>query len=253
MNLLSARGVTRRFGGHTAVDGVDVHVGPGEIVGLIGPNGAGKTTLFNCLSGFLVPDTGTIEMGGTDVTDLDVEQRARHGLGRTFQQLAVFPTMTVREHVLAAAEQAGRVLAGHDGRRRGRTARARERRRADAVLEQFALQRHADQAAGDLPTGVLRRVEVARAVAGGARMLLLDEPASGLDPREAAALAELAGSLRADGRGVLLVEHDVAFVTGLADRVVVMHLGRVIATGTPEEVLDDLQVRTAYLGEPEPA
>ncbi len=248
MTDLSVRGIVKTFGGVTAVGGVDLDVSRGEIVGLIGPNGAGKTTLFHCVSGYLAPDEGQVVLDGADLTGAPPEVRARAGLGRTFQRLEVFQTMTVRDHLRVAAEQAGTA---------GRTPwwlRLRDGYRLEdppvvaRAAARFALEPYLDAPADSLPTGVLRRVEAARALATGATVLLLDEPASGLDPSEVEDLASMLASLADDGIGMLLVEHDVGFVLGLVDRLLVMDRGRLIATGPPDAVVDDPSVQAAYLG-----
>ena len=253
MSDLDVTGIVKTFGGVTAVDGVDLTVDRGEIVGLIGPNGAGKTTLFHCVSGYLTPDAGTVTLDDVPLIGLPPERRARAGIGRTFQRLEVFHTMTVREHLRVAAEQAGtsgrdpwwlRLLEGY-------------RRQDPPVVERaaarFALEPYLDATADALPTGVLRRVEAARALATGATILLLDEPASGLDAGEVEDLARMLAALAEDGIGMLLVEHDVGFVLGLVDRLLVMDRGRLIASGPPDEVVDDPRVQAAYLGREEVA
>lgn len=241
-----------RFGGISALDGVSLHVGAGEICGLIGANGAGKTTLFDVISGVRTPDSGRVRLLGDDVTTWSTHRRARAGLRRTFQRVQVFGWLTVEENLLVASEWrggGGGVLAdlvGAPGRRR----RERERReRAEAVIERCGLGavRHA-QAAG-LPIGTARLLELGRALVDEPRVLLLDEPASGLDAAEAERFAALVQASRTDqGTSVLLVEHDVGFVMEHCDRVVVLHLGRVIADGAPDVVRNDPAVRDAYLG-----
>lgn len=244
MTALELDGVVKHFGGVTAVDGVSLILTVGEIVGLIGPNGAGKTTLFDCVTGHTRPDAGRVRLAGRDVTDLPVEERARAGLGRTFQQLAVFETMTVADHLLLAAEHAGRRVTSDP------------RRTAARLLERLRLGEYADVRTADLPTGTLRRVEIARAVATGARFLLLDEPASGLDVGQVTELTRMLAELRAGdpaARGLLLVEHDVRFVENLADRLAVMHSGRILAEGPPAAVVADRKVQAAYLSPTRPA
>ncbi|MFE1247773.1 ATP-binding cassette domain-containing protein [Streptomyces sp. NPDC058766] len=221
--VLTARHLHARYGGFTALDGVGLDLFPGRITAVVGPNGAGKSTLFHCLAGTLRPARGVVRLDGRDITGLPAHSRARLGVAQTFQQLAVFPSLTVAENVRVGAEQ-GRVddpgavertlrLLGLDGPVR------------------------ALPAAG-LPTGTLRRVELARVLAGGPRVLLLDEPSAGLDTAEVTALARVLKALAADGTALLVVEHDLDLVAGLADVAQVMAAGRIVASGPPERVLD---------------
>ncbi|MEV0242518.1 branched-chain amino acid ABC transporter permease/ATP-binding protein [Streptomyces sp. NPDC050674] len=223
--LLTARRLHARYGGFTALDGVDLELSAGLITGVVGPNGAGKSTLFHCLAGTLRPVHGTVRLGGRDITALPSHARARLGVARTFQRLAVFPSLTVAENVRVGAEQ-----------RRPADPGAVER-----TLRLLGLDGpvRALPAAG-LPTGTLRRVELARALAGGPRVLLLDEPAAGLDTAEVTALARVLKALAADGTALLVVEHDLDLVAGLADVVQVMAAGRIVASGPPGQVLDTL-------------
>jgi ABC-type branched-subunit amino acid transport system ATPase component len=212
---LTARNITRRFAGVTAVDGVTLAVPPGRITALTGPNGAGKSTLFDCLSGAARPDAGQVLLGGRDITRLPEHARARLGLARTFQQLAVFPGLTVADNIRVGAEQAasGRLTAG-----------AVEE--TETVLRLLGLSALRDHAAADLPTGTLRLVELGRALAMAPTVLLLDEPAAGLDQRETALLVELLHLLADGGLALLLVEHDRELVDELASGVHVMRAGR---------------------------
>ncbi|GHD23581.1 hypothetical protein GCM10010313_59290 [Streptomyces violarus] len=223
--LLTARHLRARYGGFTALDGVDLDLSPGRITAVVGPNGAGKSTLFHCLAGTLRPARGTVRLGGRDITALPAHARSRLGVARTFQQLAVFPSLTVAENVRVGAEQ-GRVP--HPGA-------------VERMLRLLGLDGplRALPAAG-LPTGTLRRVELARLLAGGPRVLLLDEPAAGLDSAEVTALARVLKALAADGTALLVVEHDLDLVAGLADVVHVMTAGRIVASGPPGHVLDAL-------------
>ncbi|MEU3936076.1 ATP-binding cassette domain-containing protein [Streptomyces sp. NPDC029044] len=224
--LLTARRLHARYGGFTALDGVDLELSPGRITAVVGPNGAGKSTLFHCLAGTLPPARGTVLLGGRDITALPAHARARLGVARTFQQLAVFPSLTVAENVRVGAEQ-GRVTDP------GAVERALRLLGLDGPLR-------ARPAAG-LPTGTLRRVELARALAGSPRVLLLDEPAAGLDTAEVTALTRVLKALAADGTAFLVVEHDLDLVAGLADVVHVMTAGRIVASGPPGRVLDALE------------
>ncbi|MFC9509271.1 ATP-binding cassette domain-containing protein [Streptomyces sp. NPDC057002] len=223
--LLTARRIHARYGGFTALDGVDLDLSPGRITAVVGPNGAGKSTLFHCLAGTLRPARGTVRLAGRDITALPAHARTRLGVARTFQQLAVFPSLTVAENVRVGAEQ-GRVTDP------GAVERTLRLLGLDGPVRALP--------AAGLPTGTLRRVELARVLAGGPRVLLLDEPAAGLDSAEVAALARVLKALAADGTALLVVEHDLDLVAGLADVVHVMTAGRIVASGPPERVLDAL-------------
>jgi len=231
--LLEVTGVSVHFGGVTAVDHAQLRAAAGQITGLIGPNGAGKTTLFNVITGVQPPSSGTVTLAGRDITRLPTYRRARLGMARTFQRLELFWTLTVTENILVAAEQAGAPDPS------GTTA---------AVLERVGIAELADEQAGRLPTGSARLVEVARALACEPRMLLLDEPASGLDESETVDLGVLLQGLAADGLGVLLVEHDMSLVMEICHQVSVLDLGRIIASGPPDEVRAHPLVIEAYLG-----
>ncbi|MET9816946.1 branched-chain amino acid ABC transporter permease/ATP-binding protein [Streptomyces sp. NPDC006355] len=223
--LLTARHLHARYGGFTALHGVDLDLSPGRITAVVGPNGAGKSTLFHCLAGTLRPARGAVRLGGRDITALPAHARARLGVARTFQQLAVFPSLSVAENVRVGAEQ-GRLTD------RGAVERTLRLLGLDGPVRALP--------AAALPTGTLRRVELARVLAGSPRVLLLDEPAAGLDTAEVAALARVLKALAADGTALLVVEHDLDLVAGLADVVHVMTAGRIVASGPPERVLDAL-------------
>ncbi|MEU1854051.1 ABC transporter ATP-binding protein, partial [Streptomyces sp. NPDC019990] len=220
--VLTARHLHVHYGGFTALDGVGLDLSPGRITAVVGPNGAGKSTLFHCLAGSLRPTRGTVRLGGRDITALPAHARTRLGVARTFQQLAVFPSLTVSENVRVGAEQ-GRVADP------GAVERTLRLLGLDGPVRALP--------AAGLPTGTLRRVELARALAGAPRVLLLDEPAAGLDTPEVAALARVLKALAADGTALLVVEHDLDLVAGLADVVQVMTAGRIVASGPPERVL----------------
>ncbi|MGW6913788.1 ABC transporter ATP-binding protein [Kitasatospora sp. NPDC054939] len=229
---LTARGVVRRYGGITAVAGVDLTAPAGRITALIGPNGAGKSTLFDCLAGTARPDAGRVLLARRDITRTPAHARVRLGLARTFQQIAVFPTLTVADNVRVGAEQGGR----GPRPRRGSDARGAEEATAQA-LATVGLGAVAERSAGDLPTGVLRLVELARALAGRPQVLMLDEPAAGLDTAQTARLAAVLRGLADGGMALLLVEHDPDLVAELADTVYAMAGGRVVARGPAAEVL----------------
>jgi branched-chain amino acid transport system ATP-binding protein len=250
---LAGVGVTKRFGGLTAVDDVSVVAEPGQVTALIGPNGAGKTTLFQCLTGVEEPDAGRVLLDDHDITSLSPDARARLGIGRTFQRLAVFTTMSVADNLMVGAEsrttspaliRIGRLLLGIVGFQP--TSRPHEHRVRD-VLALLGLGGVRDTPAGALPTGTLRLVELGRALCHDPAVLLLDEPASGLDSEETGHLQRVIREVATAGTAILLVEHDVELVFGVADRVYAMAEGRLIASGAADEVRADPAVREAYL------
>ncbi|MBK5289482.1 MAG: ABC transporter ATP-binding protein [Acidimicrobiia bacterium] len=249
MALLQARGITKRFSGITALDEVSVEVHAGEAVGLIGPNGAGKTTFFNCVLGQLRLDGGRVEFDGRDITRMPVYRRARMGIGRTFQRIELFSGLTVREHLLVA--ERSRLGTGRfwkDVVNRAAPS-AEERARTDATLALLGLTAEADVPIEALSLGRGRLVEVGRALMLEPKMLLLDEPSSGLDSTETEALATTLRAVQAErGTAVLLVEHDVEFVRTFAERLTVLDFGTLIAEGATAEVLSSDEVRKAYLG-----
>jgi branched-chain amino acid transport system ATP-binding protein len=223
--------VTRRFGGVLALEGVTLDVREGEVAGVIGPNGAGKTTLFNVVTRLTALDDGTVELEGASLLSTPAHRVVELGVARTFQHLELFPTLTVRDNVLVGAHA-----------RRGP-------RDADEILAYTGLAELAERPAGALPYGVQKRVGLARALASGPRLLLLDEPAGGLAHEEVEELAAFLRRLRADfALTVLLVEHHMGFVMGLCDRVHVLSFGRLIASGAPAAVQADPAVVEAYLG-----
>jgi ABC-type branched-subunit amino acid transport system ATPase component len=236
--LLDVSQVSVRFGGLQALDQVSVDVAAGHVTGLIGPNGAGKTTLFNVITGLQAPTTGRVLVDGEDITLAKPHQRARKGIGRTFQRLETFGTLSARDNILVAAEM-----------RRGWS---REKFDAntltDEVIEQVGLDRVAAERVDALPTGTARLVEVARALATKPRVLLLDEPSSGLNESETSSLGTLLRELAGEGLAVLLVEHDMSFVMGTCEQIHVLDFGRIIAVGSPTEVQASPDVRAAYLG-----
>ena len=250
MSLLAAQGVTKHFSGLTALDDVSLAVEPGEIVGLIGPNGAGKTTLFNVLYGVIPPDQGRVTFAGHDVSSLPVHRRARLGIGRTFQRIELFSGMTVRDHLLVA-ERARRADGGLLRDLLGRSAPTEdERSRAAATLALLGLDDVAERPVESLSLGRGRLVELGRALMIEPKVLLLDEPSSGLDHHETEEMAGVLGEICADrGTAILLVEHDVAMVRQVTSRLYVLDFGQLIAEGPTAEVIGDTKVRQAYLGD----
>ena len=252
MTGLTASGVVVRFGGLVALDSVDVAVTPGRITGLIGPNGAGKTTLFNVICGFQAADEGTVQIDGVDITKESPARRARLGLGRTFQRMELFSSLTVRDNVAMAAESShvGRnptSQLGLTGRRR-RFAREIEAI-TDDLLSSTGLTAISDHLAGEISTGQGRLVELARALARRPRILLLDEPSSGLDGKESAEFGRLLVDLVTDrGVGVLMIEHDMSLVLRICDPIYVLDFGRPLMRGSAAEVRASAVVRDAYLG-----
>ena len=235
--MLRVDEATVHFGGVRALDDVSLVAEAGQVTGLIGPNGAGKTTLFNVITGLQKPARGRITIDGRDVTAAGAKQRARMGLGRTFQRLEIFGSLTVADNVLVALENRGL---------RGRQARAEGAR----LLDRVGLQAVAASQADVLPTGLARLLELARALACRPKLLLLDEPSSGLDSTESLRLGELIAELAGEGLAVLLVEHDMEMVMSLCRRIHVLDFGRIIASGEPAEVQADPAVQAAYLGAP---
>jgi ABC-type branched-subunit amino acid transport system ATPase component len=234
--LLDVRRVSKHFGGLAALTDVSLTLNRGEAVAVIGPNGAGKTTLFNCLTGFLRPDTGTVWFGGQRIDRWSPSRTARHGLVRTFQSIRMFPDLTVYESLLAAVPS---------GDRRSHRALVDD---AVQIVERLGLGMVADRPCQDLPLLAQRTVEVGRALMTRPIALLLDEPTAGATVSEREILARLIGDLRASGVSLVLIEHNVPFVMSVSTNVVVMHFGKVVAAGTPESVAADPVVQEIYLG-----
>ena len=238
MALLDVSSVSVSFGGLKALVEVSLDVDAGTVTGLIGPNGAGKTTLFNAVCGLQVPERGRVTLDDRDITTLKPYQRARLGLGRTFQRLEVFGSLSVYDNVLVAADQ-DRSRNGEDVDARGTAAE---------ILKLVGLKSMAHTRADQLPTGQARLLELGRALAAGPRVLLLDEPSSGLDEAETDDLAALLSTLADRGLAVLLVEHDVELVMRACRRIHVLDFGSILAVGTPAEIRRNKAVQHAYLG-----
>ncbi len=245
MTLLTVQGLSKSFGGVIAARDVDFTLEGGEMLAIIGPNGAGKSTVFNMVGGQLRPDRGRILLDGQDITTASPQKRFRRGVGRTFQVAQTFLSMTVAENVQMA-------LVSHNRESRGLWTAARERHRDKALelLARVGMAEAADHPCSTLAYGDVKRVELAIALAGEPKLLLMDEPTAGMAPRERTALMDLTAAI-AEARkiGVLFTEHDMDVVFGHAARVIVLLRGRVIASGTPDEIRQNADVRQAYLGD----
>lgn len=230
--------MTVRFGGVVAVQGASLDVEAGTVVGLMGPNGAGKTTLFNVITGLQEPTSGRVRFDGVDVTGAHPRKRAQAGIGRTFQRLEVFGSLSVGDNIVVSAEM------------HATWARDAEKPEVvrDRLLDLVGLRDFADAPADAVPTGIARLTELARALAADPKLLLLDEPSSGLNEDETDDFARLLGVLADEGRSILIVEHDVELIVGVCSRIHVLDFGRVIASGTPSEIQADPRVQDAYLG-----
>ena len=250
--LLKLSGLQMRFGGLLAVDGVEFDVRKNEVFAIIGPNGAGKTTVFNCVGGFYRPTGGSIVLDGDNITGLPSHMVARRGLVRTFQNIRLFRQLTVVENLLVAQH-----MRVHSGFLQGlfstgafRRAERTALERAKVWLDRLGLTAVANREAGTLSYGHQRRLEIARCMITEPRLLMLDEPAAGLNPQEKVELQQLVDNLRHEfGISVLLIEHDMSLVMGVSDRILVMEHGKPIMTGKPDEVRNDPRVIKAYLGE----
>jgi branched-chain amino acid transport system ATP-binding protein len=247
---LEVRDLAVSFGGVAALQGVDLTVAPGEVVGIIGPNGAGKTTLFDLVSGFTVPDRGSVLLAGVDVTTSSPDARARAGLGRSFQSARLFPALTVRENIAVALERKAvrNPLLAVVWAPQVRSSERRISRKVDRLVDLMGLDSYADATLAELSTGSRRAVDVACILASEPSLLLLDEPSSGLAQAETESLGPLLQRIvRETGCGMLVIEHDLPLVTGLSDRMVAMEAGAVLVSGTPEQVRSDPRVLASYL------
>jgi ABC-type branched-subunit amino acid transport system ATPase component len=234
---LSVTNIVKRFGGVTALNGVDLELGEGEVLGLIGPNGSGKTTLVNCISGVLAIDEGAISLHDRSLSRASRTRRARAGIARTFQTPRLFAGLTVRENIAAGLRAAGNP----------RGAAARER--VDSLLARFELQRLSRHVVASLPYGLQRRVEIARALAGNPKVLLLDEPAAGLNDSETAELRRVIDDIRhGHGCSIIVIDHDMSLIMGVSHRIQVLDEGEVIFMGDPSDAFRERRVVEAYLG-----
>lgn len=251
-HLLSVKDLSMRFGGLLAVDGVSIDLDEKQILGIIGPNGAGKTTVFNCISGFYTPTGGSIALRGESIAGLGSHKAACKGVVRTFQNVRLFKRMTVLENLMVAQHQKARVsvLAGLFNTSSFRRQEAEAIERSMHWLDYMGLRDFANREAGNLAYGHQRRLEIARCMITEPRVLMLDEPAAGLNPQEKIDLQGLIRQLRDQyGVAILLIEHDMGLVMGVSERITVMEYGKPIAHGTPEEVKNNERVIKAYLGE----
>jgi branched-chain amino acid transport system ATP-binding protein len=248
--IIVARGVTRRFGGLVALDGIDLDVSQGIVQAIIGPNGSGKTTLLNALSGASHADTGSIQLGGHEVFRLKPHRIARLGLARTFQNIRIFDNLSVIENVkvAAACNSPTSLFDILTGNARHQRSEADIDRSARAALDIVGLSRRADDRASQLPYALRRLLEIARALASKPKILLLDEPAAGMNMTESMMLLDTIAQLKSSGITILLVEHNVRLVMGISDRITVLDFGKKIAEGTPSEIQRNPQVVEAYLG-----
>ena len=239
MQILAVKDVSLAIQGHTILQKVSFNVMEGEVVGLIGPNGSGKTTLFNILSGFLKATEGSIVFKGEDITTLGPAQRSLKGIGRVFQNFGIFREMTLEENILVALEALPRER---------RLALGEFHRVTQETLTVAGLQEHAKKKAGSLSGGQMRLLEIARTLTCGKELFLLDEPTAGVSPKMTQQVSHLIGELKREGKTVLIIEHDLPFIRRICDRVIVLDIGQVVLTGTPEEVQKSKELREIYFG-----
>jgi branched-chain amino acid transport system ATP-binding protein len=249
VSLLEVRNASRHFGSLVAVNNVSLLVEPGELRAVIGPNGAGKTTFFNLISGFFPPTSGTIHFDGTDITSWEPHVRVSHGIARTFQITEIFPELTVRENLRVAVE----VAMGLRNRPwLSREAEAQIRARVGELMEMGGLGAKADRLASEMPHGDQRAIEIMMSIALRPRLLLLDEPTAGMGDQETYDITRLVRKLHRDEKlSIVLIEHDMRVIFHLADRIMVLAEGEVLAEGTPQEIAKDERVQAAYLGKTE--
>lgn len=252
MSLLEVNNLGISFGGLRAVDSVNLSIEKGQLYGLIGPNGAGKTTIFNLLTGVYKPTDGTIKLDGTDMVGKSPSEICKSGIARTFQNIRLFKKMTVLDNVKTALHNRYTYSLAESFLHLGSYFK-KEREmdeKAIEILKVFDLDNEADYLAGNLPYGKQRKLEIARGLATNPKLLLLDEPAAGMNPNETAELMDTIQLVRKQyGITILLIEHDMKLVTGICEKILVLNFGTELASGTPEEVLNDPEVITAYLGE----
>lgn len=239
MSLLSTSSVSITLGGQQILRDVSVEIEPGEIVGLIGPNGSGKTTFFNVLSGFLRPQSGTVTLCGKDITALSAPERSRLGIGRVFQNFGIFREMTLIENVQIALESLPAKIRPHKKEMQQQVAE---------TLSMVGLQEHAEKKASSLSGGQMRLLEIARTLAAGKDVFLLDEPTAGVSPKMTQDVARIIRRLKEAGKTVIIVEHDLPFIRSICDRVIVLDVGEVALSGTPEEVHSSQKLKELYFG-----